>query len=87
MNRLTRPQPGDLLIARDTDERNTYTLSVVPGPPQLRYTTYEVAIVAATAWGRRERLSVWVTEDGGTFTAVEPARQPTPPLKPSRTES
>jgi hypothetical protein len=68
------PQDGDLVIARDSDGQNGYTLSTVPSTPQLRYATYEHAVAAATEWALRERVAIWFTEDGKTFTALEPGR-------------
>jgi len=72
------PQPGDVVIARDAARRNSYTISIVPEDPQIRYSTYEEALAAVTKLALRQPLAVWFTEDGKTFTALEPAGQRTP---------
>jgi hypothetical protein len=72
------PAHGDVVIARDAKRGNAYTISVVPGDPQVRYSTYEEALAEATKWALRQPLAIWFTEDGRTFTALEPAHHRAP---------
>lgn len=72
----TGPTHGDVLIARDKTQQKAYTLSVVPGPPQVRCTTYEDAMVTAVAWTSQRGVGIWLTQDGQTFTPVLPAGEP-----------
>lgn len=72
----TGPAHGDVLIARDKTEKKACTLSVVPGPPQMRCPTYEDAISTASAWASQKRVAIWFTKDGRIFTAVSPATKP-----------
>lgn len=72
------PQQGDVVITRDAERGNAYTISVVPGHPQFCYSTYEEALAVVMKWARRQPLAVWFTEDSKIFTALEPASQPTP---------
>lgn len=64
------PARGDLLIAKDKAEKKAYTLSVVPGRPQMRCPTYERAVLTASAWASRQHVAIWLTEDGRAFTPV-----------------
>jgi hypothetical protein len=68
------PAPGDLLITKDTSESETYTISIVPGPPQVRYGTYALAVSAASAWASQQGVAIWSTEDSKTFSAVAPKK-------------
>ena len=70
--RTGQPSHGDLLITRDRSERQGYTLSTIPGPPQLRYRTYDRALLAASAWVSQHGVAIWLTEDGTTFQPVRP---------------
>ncbi len=63
------PQKGDVIIARENGGI-AYTITAVPGAPQLRYATYEHALAAATEWALRADVALWFTEDGKTFTAM-----------------
>jgi len=63
------PQEGDVIIAREKGGM-TYTISAVPGAPQLRYATYDHALAAATDWALRRDVALWFTEDGKTFTTM-----------------
>jgi len=64
------PRFGDVLIARDADKG--YTLSVVPGEPQLRHPTYELALSKAKVWALRHNVAVWFTQDGERFVKLDP---------------
>lgn len=66
------PADGDVLIARDKDHKHAYTLSVMPGPPQMPCPTYEKAVSTAVVWASRRRVAIWSTQDGQIFTAVSP---------------
>lgn len=72
------PADGDVVIAKDLKQGRGYTLGVAPGPPQVRYPTYEQASARAIAWSVGHAVAVWLTEDGTTFVRVplvsEPAR-------------
>jgi hypothetical protein len=72
------PAHGDVVIGRDAEGGRLYTISVMPGNPQVRYPTFEKAVAVATAWALREHVSIWCTEDGKTFTALEPAHHRVP---------
>jgi hypothetical protein len=70
------PLPGDVLIARDdTRQPASYLISVVPSAPQMRYASYEQALVLATAWASQHATRMWVTDDGKTFTAIDARRR------------
>jgi hypothetical protein len=74
----TGPVHGDLLIGKDAVEENMYTLSAVPGPPQLRGLTYEQAVSTASSWALQRRVTVWLSEDGRTFTSLATKTAPGP---------
>ena len=75
ISRSALPQLGDVVITRETEGGNAYTTSVVPGPPQVRHSTYEEAVSVATAWALREHVAIWLTEDDKTYTALGLAPQ------------
>ena len=77
-NPAARPAHGDLIITKDTGEKKTFTLGVVPAPAQVRFQTYEQAVATASTWALRRRVAIWFTEDGSTFTVVETKGKPTP---------
>lgn len=77
-NSATGPAHGDLIITKDTAEKKTFTVGVVPGPAQVRFQTYEQAVAAASTWALRRRVAIWLTEDGKTFTMVETKGKPPP---------
>lgn len=58
---------GDLLITRDTSERQGYIISTIPGPAQIRYRTYDQALASASTWAADRRVGVWFTDDGASF--------------------
>ena len=64
------PAHGDVLIAKDRSEREAFTLSVVPTPPQLRCQTHAEAVAVARAWASRQCVAIWFTADGHTFVPV-----------------
>jgi hypothetical protein len=72
-----QPVPGDVLIARDTTDQNRCTLSVVPGPPQVCCATFDEAVSTALAWASNDRVHVWWTDDGRTFTRIRNAARAT----------
>ena len=72
---ITGPASGDVLIAREV-EGETYTLSIMPGPAQVRCPTFEVAKSTARAWALQRRVAVWFTEDEHIFTPVSLAGEP-----------
>lgn len=72
-SRTASPRNGDLVIGRVQDGGNTCTIGTVPGAPQIRYATFESTLAAATEWALREHVAIWLTEDGTTFTELEPA--------------
>ena len=67
----TVPAPGDLVIAKDSGNDAAYTLSVIPGPPQLRCRTRQDALSVAREWAVRRRVAVWEVDHDGTV-LVEP---------------
>jgi hypothetical protein len=72
-SRIPLPRDGDIVIARDQHDPTLYTLSVVPGTPQVRYASFEYAVAVAMEWALKTPVALWVTEDGRTFTALEPS--------------
>ena len=70
----TKPVTGDVLVGKDLTRTRAYTLSVVPGPPQLRCSTYDEALSTANTWAALGRVSIWVTHDGQTLTPVALAK-------------
>jgi len=73
------PRHGDVVITREPERENSCTISVVPGEPQVRCSTYEEALAFVTMWALRQPLAVWFTEDGRTFTALEAVGGQWPP--------
>jgi hypothetical protein len=65
------PRDGDVVIARDAHDHTRYTLTVIPGSPQVRYPSFDTALAVATEWASRMPVSLWLTEDGRIFTALE----------------
>ena len=77
-----RPVHGDVLIGKDAKRRNTYTLSVFPGPPQMRCRSYQEAASTASAWAARQSVAIWRTNDNRRFTRVLPEGGPLPAGNP-----
>ena len=61
------PEPGDVLIRREMRNTPSYSISVVPGPPQFQCSSLEEAILQAQRFAEHEHLKVWTTEDGRVF--------------------
>jgi len=73
------PAHGDFLIAKDTaDRKASYVLSILPGLPQIRCRTYDHAVSTASAWALQQRVTIWFTQNGRTFTMVTPTSATTP---------
>lgn len=70
------PSKGDVLIAPDSHYPSMYTVSIVPGPPQLRYRTYDEAL-APWRLARTQGMVVWFTPDGKSFAKLN-LDQPSP---------
>jgi hypothetical protein len=72
-----RPADGDIAIARDqsSGRKVSFTLGVVPGPPQIRCCSYEQALIAARGSTKQRPAAIWFTEDGRTFRPVVVADQ------------
>ena len=66
----TRPRNGDVLIAADASHSSACTVSVVPGPQQLRCESYDEALAAARTFVWCRGVSLWFTNDGIIFTAL-----------------
>lgn len=80
----TKLPKGDLLIARDRSERPGYTISTIPGPPQILHRTYDQALAIARAWAALHAVTIWFTDDGKSFKPVGLADgSPTPPSETS----
>jgi hypothetical protein len=63
------PRQGDVLIT--ASRQSGYTVSVVPGPGQVLFKTYNEALVAGQEFARsRLGTSLWSTEDGTQFTLL-----------------
>ena len=71
----SRPVHGDVLIVKDESEEGAFTLSVVPGPPQIRCQTHADAVSVASAWASRQHVAIWFTPDGHTFAPVSIAEE------------
>lgn len=69
------PRDGDVVIARDPHDPSLYTLTVVPGTPQVRYPRLDDALAVAIDWAAKMPVTVWMTEDGCTFAPVEAAQR------------
>ena len=54
------PQHGDVVVTRDADNGNPYTIRVVPGDPQVRYPTLEKAVAVAARWAVRAHVATWL---------------------------
>lgn len=73
---ITGPAHGDILVAKDPVQEKAFTLSVVPGPPQVRCATYEDAVSTASGWAIQGHVEIWFTRDGQVFTPVSLAGAP-----------
>ena len=69
----TGPVSGDVVIARDRADQKESPLSILPGPPQVRCSTFEDARLTANSWASRRRVAIWFTEDEQIFTPVSVA--------------
>ena len=65
-----RPHDGDVLIAADASHSSACTVSVVPGPQQLRCESYDEALAAARTFAWSRGVSLWFTNNGTIFTAL-----------------
>jgi hypothetical protein len=66
------PAAGDVIVRKDPADGGTgWTLSIVPGPPQVHYPTLDVARQKACEWAGQNRVAVWTTDDGERYTRVE----------------
>jgi hypothetical protein len=65
------PIAGDIVIAKRAGSKSTYTLSVVPGPAQLRMRSYDRAMVMASRLAAVVRVDVWLDEGGGSWRVAE----------------
>jgi hypothetical protein len=66
----TSPAHGDIVVARDAAKKKVYSLSVVPGPPQMLCPSYEEAVSRASAWAAANKVATWLTQDGQMFTPL-----------------
>lgn len=62
-----QPRPGDVLITLEPGPPASYTVSVVPGPPQPRHEIYDAALASARKFAQPQGLFLWFTSDGATF--------------------
>jgi len=70
----SQPVAGDILIVRDASrQKPSYIMSVLPNPAQIRYRTVAEAIASATRWATAHTRTIWLTEDGRTFSVVSPS--------------
>jgi hypothetical protein len=69
------PRPGDIVIHKRQSSENPYALSAFQRESQLTYHTYDEAIRQATAFGLMDRVDVWYTEDGQTYSSIARHRQ------------
>ncbi len=77
------PIAGDIVIAKRAGSKSAYTLSVVPGPAQLRMPSYDRAMAMASRLAAVVAVDVWVQEGRGSWLAAE-YRSASPGLLPSR---
>jgi hypothetical protein len=71
---------GDVLIARDERHPSRYTLTQVPGMPQVTWPSRHDAELAARQFARRHAVDVWIDEEG-TLARLA-AHRPAPPAPP-----
>ena len=81
------PEPGDVLLSKEWQSEDSYSLAVIPGSVQARYDTYELAIERARRFATFAGVDLWYTEDSRAFILVGPYRHPTEPLAAAPHES
>ena len=67
---LTKPQPGDIYIARRAHSAPTFDVGTDLTHLQLRFENYSDAARHADGAGRRSHVDVWRTNDGLSFECV-----------------
>jgi len=74
------PAPGDALVTRlaQTQAAGEHGLSLIPGPVQSRYDTYEMAVERARRFAEYAAVDLWYTEDGVRFVMLGLFRRPPP---------
>ena len=74
-NAASKPAEGDIvLLSKGTDDEG-HLIAIVPGPPKLRFHTYERALSVAQTLAFERGAAIWRTPDGETFKAVDTPRQ------------
>ena len=72
------PARGDALVSGGDGARpgEAYGLSLVPGPIQARYDSYETAVELARRFAHYASTDLWYTEDELTFILLDAFRAP-----------
>ena len=65
------PSEGDVVILKDSGSEAAYSLSVVPGLPQVLYRSYDLALANALEWSTARRITIWKSDDGLFFTRID----------------
>lgn len=65
-----QPHPGDVVITAESGQPSSYTVSVVPGPAQLRHETYDAALASARKFAQSQGVFLWFTNDRTTFSLL-----------------
>jgi hypothetical protein len=71
-----KPAQGDILLFSHGRDDQAHLIGIVPGPPHLRFDSYERALSVAQALACERGAALWRTPDGETFTAVNPDTNP-----------
>ena len=58
------PQPGDVVITCPVGSGHSFGVSTTPEPPQLTFTSFELASSRALRFARHARVDVWVMDAG-----------------------